>query len=80
MKILKQINDVDFGIIDEFDEQNEMIKIKTVHGDVLIVEGMIEDEPDEPFTLGVIDGEDVARVAFYKHMDEIKAMLKEEQA
>ena len=77
MQIIKQILDVDFGIIESADE--EKIKIKTVHGDVLIVSGMIEDEPDSLITLGIVNGENYARIAFYKPMDEIVQMVREKE-
>ena len=74
MDVIKQINDVDFGIIDTFD--GKMIGMKTVHGDILIVKGAIEDDADALMTFGVIDGEQTARVAFYKPIDEIKQMVE----
>lgn len=73
MQILKQICDVDFGIIDSFD--GEKIGIKTVHGDILIVKGVCEDDTNALMTFGIIEGENSARVAFYKPMQEIEQMI-----
>lgn len=75
VEILMQIHNVDFGIIGSF--KDDMVRMDNVHGDVLVVKGMVEDDPEEIMTLGVVEGENVARIAFYKHMDEIKAMLQD---
>ena len=74
LTILKQIDDVDFGIIDEV--KDDRIKLKTVHGNVLIVVGLVEDEPEEITTIGIVNGEKFARMAFYKPMNEIEQMLR----
>lgn len=73
MQILKQICDVDFGVIDSFD--GEKIGIKRVHGDILIVKGACEDDLNALMTFGVIEGENSARVAFYKSVQEIEQMI-----
>ena len=75
IKVVMQIRDVDFGIIEEANE--ERIKIGKKHGDVLVVKGMIEDDPEGLMTLGIIEGENKAQIAFYKPMDEIEKMLNE---
>lgn len=73
MQILKQICDVDFGVIDSFD--GEKVVINPVHGDILIVKGACEDDPNALMTFGIIEGENSARVAFYKPMQEIEQMI-----
>lgn len=77
MQILKQICDVDFGVIDSFD--GEKIGIKPVHGDILIVKGACEDDTNDLMTFGIIEGENSARVAFYKPMQEIEQMISEKE-
>ena len=74
MTIIKQIDDVDFGIIDG--QEGDRIRMKTVHGDVLIVKGLIEDASEDVMTMGIISGENTARIAFWKPMNEVKKMLK----
>ena len=76
MEIIKQIDDVDFGIIDKV--EGDEIRMKTVHGDVLIVKGLIKDAPEDIMEMGVISGENVARIAFWKPINEIEEMLKRE--
>ena len=73
MQILKQIDDVDFGIIDGFDGNG--VTIKPVHGDILIVKGAFEGDANAIATLGIVDGESSARLAFYKPIEEIEQML-----
>ena len=73
MKIVKQIDDVEFGIVDSMDEKG--IHIKKVHGDVLIVMEMVEGEPESLMTLGIAKGETNARLAFYKPMNEIEKIV-----
>lgn len=75
MKIVKQIDDVDFGIADLIDEKG--LHVKKVHGDILIVKGMIEGEPEGLMTLGIVNGEEQARIAFYKPIDEIEKMVRD---
>lgn len=76
MEIIKQIDDVDFGIIDRLEDDG--IRMKTVHGDVLIVKGLIEDAPEDIMEMGIISGEKVARIAFWKPISEVEEMLKRE--
>ena len=74
MKVVKQIDDVEFGIVDSMDEKG--IHIKKVYGDVLIVKGMVEGDPESLITLGIAKGETYARVAFYKSIDEIERIVR----
>ena len=78
-QILKQINNVDFGIINSVDEQKEMIELKTVHGDILVVKGAVEDDPNALMTFGIIEGEKKARIAFYKPIHELEQMISEKE-
>ena len=69
-KTVAIIFDTDFGIIEEVGKGK--YKIKTVHGNVHIISGCVEDEPDELMAFGIVDGETGARIAIYKDMDKFQ--------
>lgn len=73
--IIKRYGNVDFGIFDGVEDDN--VIIKPVHGDVFVVKGMVEEDPEEIMTLGVEKGKDYAVVALYKPLDVIKEELAE---
>jgi hypothetical protein len=69
-KTVAIIFNTDFGIIEKVGK--DKYKIKTVHGDVHIISGCVEDEPDALMTFGIVDGEIDARIAIYKDLDKVQ--------
>ncbi len=64
MQIVRQIDDVNFAIMDEV--KGDMVHLRPCHGTILMIKGIVEDEPEKVVPFGIPDGETEARVAFYE--------------
>lgn len=65
-EVVKIVHDVDFGVIEKVNQTEETIEMKTVHGTVLYVKGLVQGDPDSLVTFGIADGEDAGRICFYR--------------
>lgn len=72
IRIIKIIRDVDFSILNDNDENDNIIKFEDKHGTVYYVAGLIEDDEDSLMCLGCEDGEKDLRFAFYDGFKEFK--------
>ena len=70
MEIVRQIDDVDFGIMEKVNRDGTMVKVKTCHGTILMVKGLVEGEPDTLLPFGIPDGETEGHLALFTEVEE----------
>jgi len=79
VRVILEIENVDFGLLADpvIDPDGEIgYPITKAHGNIVILAGMIEDEPDEIMVFGRTDGEEEYRVAVYGPFTDIQKMWR----